>query len=290
MEFGIECYLCQHPYHFMKRIFTTITAGRFWLNILLIAIFAFLLIKVTMYVLGLYTQHGESTTVPDLTGYPLNQISTVLSNSDLQYEIADSIYSDEVGRGVVVSQNPDPNMNVKQGRTIFLTVNSILPEMVTIPELVGKSRRIALPLLEIAGLKLENLTYRPDDSCTDCVLGIEYEGKPIRPGEKIRKGQKITIILGRQSNVNTEVPDVVGKTYKEAVEIILSQSLNMGEILTCIGCQTALDTASSYVANQLPGRGSYITLGSYIDLYLTMDPDVSNSFSSEIDTTQYEME
>lgn len=169
----MECYLCQHPYHFMKRLFTTITAGKFWLNILLIAVFAFLLIKVTMYILGLYTQHGESTSVPDLTGYPLNQISTVLNNSDLQYEIADSIYSDEVGRGVVVSQNPDPNMNVKRGRTIFLTVNSILPEMITVPELVGKSRRIALPLLEIAGLKIENLTYRPDESCTDCVLGIE---------------------------------------------------------------------------------------------------------------------
>lgn len=274
----------------MKRFFTTITAGRLWLNILLIAVFVLILVTVSMYLLRLYTQHGESTSVPDLTGYPLNQISTVLTNSDLQYEIADSIYSDEVGRGVVVSQNPDPNMNVKRGRTIFLTVNSILPEMVTVPELVGRSRRIALPLLEIAGLKLENLTYKPDDSCTDCVLGIEYEGRPIKPGEKIRKGQKITIILGRQSNESTEVPNVLGKTYKEAIEIINSQSLNMGEILSCIGCQTAEDTASSYVANQLPSRGAATTLGSYVDLYLTMDPDVSNSFESEIDTTQYEME
>ena len=286
----MECYLCQHPYHFMKRLFTTITAGKFWLNILLIAVFAFLLIKVTMYILGLYTQHGESTSVPDLTGYPLNQLSTVLNNSDLQYEIADSIYSDEVGRGVVVSQNPDPNMNVKRGRTIFLTVNSILPEMITVPELVGKSRRIALPLLEIAGLKIENLTYRPDESCTDCVLGIEYEGKPIEGGEKIRKGQKVTLILGRQSNESTEVPNLIGKTYKEATDIILSQSLNMGEILTCIGCQTAEDTASSYVANQLPGQGSYIILGSYIDLYLTMDSEVTKTYSEETDTTQYEMD
>lgn len=285
----MECYLCQHPYHFMKRLFTTITAGKFWLNILLIAVFAFLLIKVTMYILGLYTQHGESTSVPDLTGYPLNQISTVLNNSDLQYEIADSIYSDEVGRGVVVSQNPDPNMNVKRGRTIFLTVNSILPEMVTIPELVGKSRRIALPL-EIAGLKIENLTYCSDESCTDCVLGIEYEGKPIEGGEKIRKGQKVTLILGRQSNESTEVPYLIGKSYKEATDIILSQSLNMGEILTCIGCQTAEDTASSYVANQLPGQGSYIILGSYIDLYLTMDSEVTKTYSEETDTTQYEMD
>lgn len=274
----------------MKRFFTTITAGRFWLNILLIAVFVLLLLTISMYLLRLYTQHGESTTVPDLTGYPLNQISTVLSNSDLQYEIADSIYSDEVGRGVVVSQNPDPNMNVKRGRTIFLTVNSILPEMVAVPELVGRSRRIALPLLEISGLKLENLTYRPDDSCTDCVLGIEYEGNPIKPGEKIRKGERITIILGRQSNESTEVPNVFGKSYKDAVEIINSQSLNIGEILSCIGCKTAQDTASSFVANQLPSRGADVTLGAYIDLYLTMDSEVEKFSESEIDTTEYEME
>ncbi len=242
-----------------------------------------------MYLLGLYTQHGESTTVPDLKGYPLNQISTVLANSDLQYEITDSIYSDEVGRGVVVMQNPDPNMHVKRGRTIFLTVNSTLPEMVMVPDLVGKSRRIAIPLIEIAGLKLENLSYKPDDSCTDCVLGIEYDGKPIKPGEKLRKGQKVTIILGRESNVDTEVPSLLGLTYKEAVELINAQSLNMGEILSCLGCETAEDSVNAFVANQLPGRGGSISLGSYIDLYLTMDPSVMESFDTEIDTTDYEV-
>ncbi len=273
----------------MKRIFTIITAGKFWLNLLLIGIFIFLLLKASMYLLGLYTQHGESTSVPDLSGYPVSQLSSVLTNTDLRYEISDSIYSDEMARGVVVSQNPDPKMQVKRGRTIFLTVNSMLPEMVMVPELVGKSRRIALPLLEIAGLKLENLTYRPDDSCTDCVLAIEYDGKPVSGGDKIRKGEKLTIVLGRQSNVNTQVPDLLGMTYKNAVEIINSQSLNVGEILLCAGCETAEDSLAAFVATQSPGRGADIKLGSYVDLYLTLDPSAVENFESNPDTTDNEI-
>src|SRR5690554_107136 len=272
----------------MKRFFTVITAGNFWLNIVLIGVFIVILVSVSLYLLKLYTQHGESTTVPDLRNYTVEQIPAILANSDLLYEISDSIYSDELPRGVVVSQNPDPNTQVKQGRTLFLTVNSTLPELVVVPNLVGKSRRIALPLLEIVGLKLDKLVYEPDPSCTDCVLGLMYEGQKINAGDPLRKGEKITIVLGEQSNRTTAVPRLLGLTYKEAVEIITAQSLNVGQILSCMGCATGADTTHAYVANQMPGYGADIRLGSYIDLYLTTDRAAFETFDAEPDTTFYE--
>ena len=272
----------------MKRFFTVITAGNFWLNIVLIGVFIVILVSVSLYLLKLYTQHGESTTVPDLRNYTVEQIPAILANSDLLYEISDSIYSDELPRGVVVSQNPDPNTQVKQGRTLFLTVNSTLPELVLVPDLIGKSQRIALPLLEIVGLKLEKLVYEPDPSCTDCVLGMRYEGAPINAGDQLRKGEKITIVLGEQSNQTTSVPGLLGLTYKEAVEVITTQSLNVGQILTCKGCATAIDSTQAFVMNQMPSRGAEARLGSYIDLYLTTDPAVFEAFETEPDTLLYE--
>lgn len=272
----------------MKRFFTVITAGRFWLNILLIGVFLIILVSISLFLLKLYTQHGESTTVPDLTNYRVDQISNILGNKELHFEISDSIYSDELPRGVVVSQNPDPNTQVKRGRTLFLTVNSTLPELVLVPDLVGKSRRIALPLLEIVGLKLDKLIYEPDPSCTDCVLGLQYEGGRINAGDPLRKGEKITIVLGEQSNQTTAVPRLLGLTYKEAVEIITAQSLNMGQILSCKGCETAVDTTHAFVANQMPEHGAEIRLGSYIDLYLTTDSTVFITFEAETDTTYNE--
>lgn len=267
----------------MKRIIRILTAGRFWRHILLIVVVFFLILTVGFYLLSLYTRHGESVSVPNLEGLPVSQVETVLSNTDMTFEVTDSIYRDDVPRGVVVSQNPDSQKNVKRGRTIFLTVNSILPEMVTMPELVGKSRRIALPLIEIAGLKLENMKYRPDESCTDCVLGMEYEGKPIKPGDRIRKGEKVTLILGRQSNVTTVVPTIIGMNYREALELINSQSLNMGEILDCKGCRTAQDTVAAFVSSQIPQGGSAITLGAFVDVYLTTDSIPNPSETPEKD-------
>jgi hypothetical protein len=150
-------------------------------------------------------------------------------------------------------------------------MNSKLPEMVQMPDLIGKSRRIALPLLEIAGLKLDNMVYKPDESCTDCIIGHQHNGKPIEPGDKLRKGDKITLVLGRQSNKRTTVPNLLGLTFRNAAEIVNAESLNMGQIIECKDCPTAEDTLNAYVVNQLPKGGNETTLGSFVDVFLSTD-------------------
>lgn len=268
----------------MKRFFAVITARRFWLNILIIGLFIIAILFTSLYLLRVYTQHGESTTVPDLRNYTVEQMAKLLENADLQFEITDSIYNDDLPRGVVITQNPDPNVQVKQGRTIFVTVNSMLPELVEVPDLVGKSRRIALSMLDITGLKLDKLVYQPDVSCTDCVLAMRYEGREIKAGDQIRKGEKVTIVLGEFSTALTSVPRLLGRTYQEAAGILVSQSLNVGEIKSCKGCKTGLDSLNAFVANQMPSADSEVNLGSEIDLYLTTDPSVFNSFEQDNDT------
>ncbi|HKK37920.1 MAG TPA: PASTA domain-containing protein, partial [Cryomorphaceae bacterium] len=158
----------------MKGIIRFISSGRVWMNILLIVVFIALVVFLTMQWLGMYTMHGDSLAVPDIKGRSIENIETLLSNTDMTYEVTDSIYTDEYPRGTVVSQNPKARKQVKKGRTIYVTINSVLPEMVEAPALIGKSKRIAVPILEISGLKLKSLKYRPDESCTDCVVGLEY--------------------------------------------------------------------------------------------------------------------
>ena len=46
-------------------------------------------------------------------------------------------------RGAVFSQNPKPGSEVKKGRKVSLTINSVLPKKVTMPSLVGFSMRQA---------------------------------------------------------------------------------------------------------------------------------------------------
>lgn len=232
----------------------------------------------------MYTQHGTHIKVPNLAGMSIHEVEMNLENMDLSFEITDSVYSDAVLRGVVVTQNPMPEMKVKQGRTIFLSVNSVLPEMVVMPELLGKSRRIAIPLVEITGLVVDELVYQPDESCTDCVVGQKYEGENIEPGSLVRKGEKITLVLGKQSNEETNVPEILGLTFNDATQIILSRSLNVGDIIYCTGCETKMDTMNAFVLTQIPSDGTEVNLGSFVDVYLTTDSSAARLIRAVTDT------
>lgn len=258
------------------------------MNMVLLLVFILLIVFLTMKWLDLYTLHGESMQVPEVRGYSLSNLETLLANEDMTYEVTDSIFTEEYPRGTVVSQNPEPGEFVKKGRIIYVTINSLLPERVEVPELMGKSKRIALPILEITGLKLKSLKYRPDETCTDCVVGLEYQGESISAGEFLEKGEAVTLVLGQQSDIPTVVPDLLGLTYREAAELINTYSLNVGSIITCSGCETAKDSSNAFVVNHRPERNSEVNLGTFIDLYLTTDSTMAKALKAPADTSTYE--
>ncbi len=251
----------------------------------MITVFMLLVIFLSTQWLKIYTMHGKSMEVPDLQGKDLAEIETVLANSDMTYVVTDSIYANTRIPGAVVSQNPKAGMQVKRGRTVYVTVSRVLPEFTVVPDLMGKSKRIAIPILEISGLKLAALRYRPDETCTDCVVGLEYRGKEIEPNENIPKGHAVTLILGQQSNVPTTVPDLLGLTFAEAAELINAYSLNVGNVLACSGCQSARDSTFAFVVNHRPERNSDVNLGTFVDLYLTTDSTMAATLRVPADST-----
>lgn len=269
----------------MKKIFRFIGHRSFWLNLAFAALVVIGIVWGTFRYLDSYTLHGESVSVPDLRELSVDDAQNVLESRNLSAEIIDSVYSDNDPRGVVVVQKPEPNARVKKGRTIFLTMNSTVPEKVSIPDLEGKSLRIALSLLEVVGIKVEELEYEPDETCTDCVLEIRYQDEPIEPGERIRKGDKITLVLGRQTNARVSVPNLLGLGLEEAQNKLEEKSLNFGAVLRCDGCTTEEDTARAqvYLQSPSPSESSFISLGSRVDVYLTMD---STRVESVLDTTR----
>ncbi|HKK38300.1 MAG TPA: PASTA domain-containing protein, partial [Cryomorphaceae bacterium] len=98
------------------------------------------------------------------------------------------------------------------------------------------------------------------------------------------KGEGVVLILGQTSNVLTTAPDLLGLTYAEAQELIISSSLNVGSVSSCVGCNTAEDTSSAFVVNQRPQRNEMINLGTFVDLYLTTDTSMVKDFKTATDT------
>ncbi len=278
-------------YHTSTIIMHVLFSRRLWLNLALIGLLIVGLVFGTLLWLKIYTLHGKTHEVPELVGYPLSKLDEVLADKSFTYAITDSVYSDELPRGSVLQQNPRAGQQVKEGRIIYLTATSTMPEMAVMPDLMGKSRRMAIPVLEISGLQLESLSYRPDDSCTDCVIDQLHRGKSIEPGAQIRKGERITLVLGQRSAVKTKVPRLLGLSYADAYALLNAYSLNMGEILSCENCPTADDTVGAYVINQSPVAHEDASLGSFVDLYLSTDSLKAEEFiitAPNIDTLKYQ--
>jgi eukaryotic-like serine/threonine-protein kinase len=223
--------------------------------------------------LNSYTRHNAKAVVPALKGLTLEEARVALAAVDLGVEVIDSVYNDQVPKSTVVEQDPDNGKEVKPDRTIYVVMNAGNPKMLDMPKLVNLSKRQAISVLDILGIKVKEIQYRPDP-CTDCVVAQLYKGKSIAPETRIRRGESITLVLGSgMKGERVQVPDVRGMNLAEMKAVLNLASLNAGVIVACPGCNTPADTALARVARQTPEpyHNNMIGAGGMIDVWLTLD-------------------
>lgn len=239
-----------------------------------------------------YTRHGVAMRVPDLKGLSLAEAQDMLAGRDLQAFVIDSVYSDELPKGSVVDQDPASGIEVKPGRKIYLVLNASQPKMIDMPKLVDLSKRQAISVLDIIGLKVQELQYRPDP-CVDCVIAQLYKGTPIAPDQRIRRGESITLVLGSgDKGERVPVPDLEGLTHAEVQMVLNMASLNLGVLVECEGCNTAADSTLARVRRQSPAANANdrIALGSTIDIWLTADTTGLHPSEGWSDPTRYQQQ
>lgn len=245
-----------------------------WMSTLVPVVVALALVVLAWLWLGAYTRHAAHEEVPDLKGLTLEEARERLQGRDLLVEVIDSVYNDEVPKGTVTDQDPDAQKVVKPGRTVYVVMNASEPKMLNMPALVNLSKRQAISVLEIIGLKVAELQYRPDP-CLDCVVAQLYKGRPIAGEERIRRGEAVTLVLGSGAGgTRVQVPDVGGMTLSEVRAALNTASLNVGVVVEVRGCDnTPCDTALARVFRQNPEPvvNNTIAIGGMIDLWMTLD-------------------
>lgn len=257
-----------------------------WLRWVMPVLVALVMLMVGYWWMNIYTRHNEKVAIPDLKGMTIEEASAALAKRGLTAEVIDSVYSDEAPKGTVVDQEPDAEWEVKPDRRVYLTMNASQPKMLNMPALINLSKRQAISVLDILGIKVKELQYKPD-ACVDCVLDQLYKGKRIKPEERIRRGESITLVLGSgEGGERVPVPDVRGFTLGELASVLNHASLNLGVVVECEGCNTVADSALARVQRQQPGAGmnNRIALGGAIDVWLTVDTVGLNPDRSLLDT------
>lgn len=241
-------------------------------NIVLIALVILAMAVAAHVLMQLGTRHGSRRTVPDFSGVPLPEAQRIARKHDLRLHINDSLFVPAYEGGIVLDQLPEGGVEVKPGRTVYITINSFRQKTVPVPYVAGRSLRQAKNMLEIAGLEIGELVYRPD-MATNYVLEEYFEGRPVTQTSRIEAemGSGITLHVGVEGGYGTTVtPQLVGFPLAEAKSRLWELGLNVGRIEFDEGINL-LNQKDSRVYIQTPTAERQATLGSRVDLRLTLD-------------------
>lgn len=252
-------------------VFRFVFSKTFIKNLFYILIVVAVLFGVTVFWLGAYTGHNEFVEVPALKGKTIETIQLELEEINLGYEVIDSVYS-EGERGTILEQIPEAGAKVKEGRMVYLTVNASSAPMKTLNVKQGESLRVAATKLGILGIEFDT-RYQPD-ICNDCVIKVLYKGKEAPEGTTIRKGERVTLVLGERGNQKVPVPSLFGLSLDSARQKLVGASLSIGYPFYDADIVSSEDSLAARIYSQSPKADSEpsLRIGSQVDVWLTLRP------------------
>ncbi|MDN4165223.1 PASTA domain-containing protein [Cytophagales bacterium LB-30] len=210
------------------------------------------------------TNHGETLTVPNLIGMPLDELDEFLTERDMRFEVnPDSSYSAEYPPLAVLKQFPKAGSKVKENRKIYLSLNATTPPKVKMPKLIDGSLKNAQLVLQSYGLILGDIRYVPHQF-QNAVLEQKYSGKDIAEGDFIPKGSKIDLIVGDGLGKSFAIPNVIGMDQEDASFILAGSGLKIKKTSTEISSQME----PGLVLRQFPPAGQSVKVGDYIELVI----------------------
>ena len=145
--------------------------------------------------LDVYTRHGEAVVVPDVKGMTVGEAEMLLRNHGLVCVVSDSNYVKNKLAGSILELNPSAGQKVKEGRTIYLTINTLDVPLRLVPDVADNSSvRQAQAKILAAGFKLSENELISGEK--DWVYGVKYKGRQLNMGDKVPVGATLTLLVG----------------------------------------------------------------------------------------------
>jgi len=251
----------------IKSLFKSTSVRGLLVNVAIpIAIILFIALIYFYIYLPSVTNHGESITVPDLTGMPTDELDTFLADHDLRYSVNDSSYSGDFPPLVVLRQFPKPGSKVKENRMIYVSLNRVTPPSLPMPDLVDRSLINAEVVLKSNELVRGKIIYEPSPF-QNLVKEMLHDGEKIIPGTRIQKGATIDLVVGDGNGpADFVVGSLIGDTYEQAKFKLGGWDLHLGKVEIPEGIDTT--GIEIFVFKQFPIAGDSVRVGDPIDLWI----------------------
>lgn len=205
-----------------------------------------------------YFAMPEEIEVPVIQGKDLREVNSLLNSVGLRLRLEEGKYSNKFPEQIVLSQQPAPGKTVRRDREV-LAVVSLGPELMTVPDLMGKSEREAEMLLLEHKLTLGKVTETDKEGVTTNAIVSQNP----TAGTRLKRGTAVNVQVNR-SNVRASVavPDWTGKNIAGATKAIEKAGLKMGRI--CWSLSTKVQ--QGFVISQNPPQGAEVASGSDVEL------------------------
>jgi beta-lactam-binding protein with PASTA domain len=212
------------------------------------------------------TNHGEFVQVPDLKGVNVEELEKFLKDHKLRYMVNDSSYSDTLPSLSVLRQFPAPGSKVKKNRIIYVSLNSISPPTLPMPNLTDGSLINAKAVLKSNELKLGNIYYEASPF-KNLVKEFRFHGLPIAAGTRLPKGSVIDLVVGDGNGpADFTIGNIVGDLYETALEKLAGWNLHLGKVELAGGADTT--GVAVFVFKQEPLNGDSVRIGDPVNLWV----------------------
>jgi eukaryotic-like serine/threonine-protein kinase len=195
---------------------------RLVLAVMLLAMAALISALTTMH----FAIHGAEVQVPDLQGLTIAAAVHKTASEGLNLAIDNKYFSAALPAGRVLAQSPPPGTVVRREWRMRVT-ESLGPQRVTIPKVVGQQERVAAIEVRRLGLELEETSQMPDASFP---AGTVIAQNPQEGAEGVaRPSISLLVSTAPTTPGNAYVmPQLIGMPYAAAASLIAKAGFKLG--------------------------------------------------------------
>jgi serine/threonine-protein kinase len=227
-----------------------------------------LLLLADWLIMPIYTKHGETVEVPNVTTMRVDDAKATLEAQDFEAVTGEERYSSQYPSGFVLEQSPRAAAKVKSGRRVYLVV-SRGERRVQVPSLINLSERDAQLLLFREGLVLGEVNYEYSDSDLQPAGMIISQSIPF--GAEVPQGRRVSVTVSAGSMPNEFVVPLVAdgtRLFDEAAKMIRKAGLAVGSVRY----EDVDDLVPETVIRQSLDAGTKVERGTKVDLVVSRLP------------------
>lgn len=201
--------------------------------------------------------------IPDLIGMTEEEARQELEDIGLRLNVIGTRESDQE-KGLVAEQLDKPDKKVKKDYSVKVVISSGKSvELLSVPDLIGKTIDEAEEILKEKGLSINKVSYEDSNKEQDTIISQSPES-----GSDIEEGSGINVVLSRGKQVKTyKTPDVVGLNEEAAKRLLQSAGLLKGNVTSAESSEER-----GKIISQNPKAGIAVEEGTQVELVVSKGP------------------